>query len=249
MTRYVGLYSVSMSSIIPSDIYCVVMLNNLPSIIDIHELYDLKGSSVGRQSSVDFPLKRLKALKDLDFESFYPHGIRIPHDIYRRLKITIENDMFELRKMMITDYSLMLGIQQLDEYSQDNETTDGILKIQAKPQLGISSLFAATNIDRTAFESNDNLDQTNEKINFSNTKLVNKFIMKPLHLIACPQEDTFKDNPIASSLLGIPGLTHDGHRVLLYPAFIDCLQTFDNFKRMQHALQNFRDPKRGGEYR
>ena len=50
-------------------------------------------------------------------------------------------------------------------------------------------------------------------------------------------------------VLGIPGLTHDGHRVLLYPALIDCLQTFDYFKRVQHTLQNLRDPKRGAEYR
>jgi putative lipase involved disintegration of autophagic bodies len=73
------------------------MLNNLPSILDIHEIYDLKGSTVGRYASIDVPSKRLKALKDLDFESFYPYGIRIPHEIYRRLKLTIESDIYELR--------------------------------------------------------------------------------------------------------------------------------------------------------
>jgi hypothetical protein len=143
----------------------------------------------------------------------------------------------------------MLGIYQLDEYSQDEENTKEILKTNPKPQLGISSLFAATNIDRTAIQSNNNLDLKDEKINFSKTKLINKFIMKPLHLIGSPQEDTFNDNSMASSLLGIPGLTHDGRRVLLYPAFIDCLQTFDNFKRMQYTIQNIRDSKRGSEYR
>jgi len=179
------------------------MLNNLPSFADIHEIYDLKGSSIGRQASIDRPLKRLKALKDLDFEAYYPRGIRIPHEIYQRLKTTIENDMFELRKMMITDFSLVLGVYQLDEYLQDKESTDGNLKIQSKPQLGLSSLFTATNIDRTIFESNnDNHDQTNEKENFSDPKLIKKFIMKPLHLITCPQEDTFNDNTMASSLLG-----------------------------------------------
>lgn len=251
MTRYVGLYSVSMRSIFPSDIYCVVMLNNLPSAMDIHEIYDIKGSSVGRQSSVDLPSKRLKALKDLDFELFYPRGIRIPQEIYRRLRITIENDIFELRKLMITDFSLMLGVYQLDEYSHDKENTNGsIRQPQPKPQLGISSLFAATNIDRTALEPNTNVTQTNTKQNnLSKTKLISKFIMKPLHLITCPQEDTFNDNFMANSFLGIPGVTEKGHRVLLYPAFIDCLQSFDNFKRMQHAIQNIRDPKRGAEYR
>ena len=43
-------------------------------------------------------------------------------------------------------------------------------------------------------------------------------------------------------------MTHDGRRVLLYPAFIDCLQTYDNFKYIQNILQNIRDRKRSAEY-
>ncbi|UJR33051.1 hypothetical protein I4U23_020510 [Adineta vaga] len=247
MTRYVGLYSVNIRSIFSSEIYCVVMLNNLPSILDIHEVYDLKGSSIGRYSSIDLPLRRLKALKDLDFESFYPYGIRLSQEVYRRLKLTLENDIFELRKMMITDFSLMLGVHHLDDYYHEKENGDGCAKLKLTPQLGISSFLAAINIDRTALESNKSEEKT-ETDSISNTKFINKFIMKPLRLIACSQDDTFSDDKMANSLLGIPGVTHDGHRVLLYPAFIDCLQTFDNFKRMQHAIQNIRDPKRGAEY-
>ncbi|CAF3415746.1 unnamed protein product [Rotaria sp. Silwood1] len=247
MTRYVGLYSVNMGSKLASEIYCIVMLNNLPSFLDINEIYDLKGSKFGRYSSVDLPVKRLKALKDLDFELFYPYGIRIPHDIYRRLRLTLESDICELRKMMITDFSLILGVYQLDEHIQNKKNNEQTLKLRPKPQLGLSALFAATNIDRTLFESSK-VNGTNKTENISNTKLINKFIMKPLHLIACPQEDTFSDDTMATAFLGIPGVTHDGKRVLLYPAIIDCLQTFDNFKRMQHTIQNIRDRKRSSEY-
>ena len=179
------------------------MLNNLPSILDIHEIYDLKGSTVGRYASVDFPSKRLKALKDLDFESFYPYGIRIPHEIYRRLKLTIESDIYELRKMMITDFSLMIGVYQLDECMQDKENDEESFKTKLKPQLGISSLFAATNIDRTALISNEPV-QTPEKDEYSKTKLINKFIMKPLHLIACPTEDTFNDKSYGKFIIRYP---------------------------------------------
>ena len=248
MTRYIGLFSVNIRSIFSAEIFCVVMLNNLPSIIDAHEIYDLKGSSVGRISSVDLPSRRLKALKDLDFESFYPFGIRIPQEIHRRLKLTVEADVLELKKLMITDYSLMLGVQQLDECSQETNGSEERRSILAKPQLGISTLFAATNIDRAAIQSNGT-DESSAEAVISAHKLINKFIMKPLHLIACPLEDTFSDHAIAKQLLGIPGVTHDGHRVLLYPAFIDCLQTYDNFKHMQHVIQNIRDPKHGSEYR
>jgi hypothetical protein len=187
--------------VLPTEIYCVVMLNNLPSILDIHEIYDLKGSSVGRFASIDLPMKRLKALKDLDFESFYPCGIRIPHEVYRRLRLTIESDIYELRKMMITDFSLMIGVYQLDECTQDKENNEGTYRSKLKPQLGISSLFTATNVDRTSIGSTDS-NHVDEKIKYSKTKLINKFIMKPMHLIACPTADTFNDNAMASSLLG-----------------------------------------------
>jgi 1-phosphatidylinositol-4-phosphate 5-kinase len=219
------------------------MLNNLPSILDIHEIYDLKGSIIGRISSIDFPLRRLKALKDLDFESFYPHGIRIPHEIYKRLKHTIQSDIFQLKKLMITDYSLIIGVHQLDEYLENKKNDKQNFPFELKPQLGISSLFLATNLDRTILQSID-LKDTKEKLN-----ITNKFLMKPLYLIGYPQAITFDYISTANSFLGIPGLTHDGHRVLLYPAFIDCLQTYDNFKHIQHVLQNIRDPKRSAEYR
>jgi 1-phosphatidylinositol-4-phosphate 5-kinase len=233
------------------------MLNNLPSILDIHEIYDLKGSIIGRISSIDFPLRRLKALKDLDFESFYPYGIRIPYEIYRRLKITIESDIFHLKKLMITDFSLMLGVHQLDEDFDNKKKNEKHFRLELKPQLGISSLFLATNIDRTILQS-INLKDTKEKLN-----ITNKFLMKPLNLIDYPQAITFEYSSMANSLLGllnisyklsniyllgIPGVTHDGSRVLLYPAFIDCLQTYDNFKHIQHVLQNIRDRKRSTEY-
>jgi 1-phosphatidylinositol-4-phosphate 5-kinase len=160
------------------------MLNNLPSILDIHETYDLKGSIIGRLSTIDFPLRRLKALKDLDFESFYPNGIRIPHEIYSRLKHTLESDVFHLKKLFITDFSLILGVHQLN------------FRLELKPQLGISSLFIAANLDRTILQSRK-LEDSTEKLN-----ITNKFIMKPLDLIHCPQATTFDYCSTSNSLAG-----------------------------------------------
>ena len=58
--------------------------------------------------------------------------------------------------------------------------------------------------------------------------------MKPLHLLNYPDEN---------SLSGIPGITHNGQRVLLYPYLIDYLQTYDHCK---HVFQNL---ERLTEYR
>ena len=177
------------------------MLNNLPSILDIHEIYDLKGSSVGRYSTVDLPMRRMKALKDLDFESFYPFGIRIPHNIYRQLRKTLEGDVAELKKMMITDFSLMLGVHHLDGHSINEENGEMTTNLYHRPQLGISSLFAATNIDPATIK-NTNGEESSIAAHSSKEKLINRFAMKPLHVIACPQEDTFDASPTAKSLLG-----------------------------------------------
>lgn len=177
------------------------MVNNLPSILDIHEIYDLKGSSVGRYSTVDLPARRMKALKDLDFESFYPFGIRIPHSIYRRLRQTLESDVLELKKMMITDFSLMVGVHHLDAHSTGGENNERSAHLQHRPQLGISSLFAATNVDPTAIK-NINGEESQSTTSISKEKLIRRFAMKPLHVIASPQEDTFTECPMARSLLG-----------------------------------------------
>jgi hypothetical protein len=202
ITRYVGLYSVQTHSTLSSDIYCVVMLNNLPSFLDIHEIYDLKGSSVGRQSTIDQPMRRLKALKDLDFEFFYPEGIRIPHVIYQQLRRTIENDLDELRKIMITDFSLMLGVHHLDDCAYKRESIDGESRLEIRPQLGLSSLFAATSINPVLTTLSNDDEMTSQRTKISYEKLMESFSMKPLHLIACQQDETFQTNNVAKTLLG-----------------------------------------------
>jgi hypothetical protein len=192
---------VNIRSVLSSEIFCVVMVNNLPSILDIHEIYDLKGSSVGRYSTVDLPVRRMKALKDLDFESFYPFGIRIPRSIHRRLKDTMESDVSELKKMMITDFSLMLGVHHLDAHSTDGENNGPTTSLTHRPQLGISSLFAATNVDPAAIKSISG-EESQTTTSVSKEKLISRFVMKPLHVVASPQEDTFNECPMAKSLLG-----------------------------------------------
>lgn len=199
MTRYVGLYSVSIRSIFPTDIFCVVMLNNLPAFTNLHEIYDLKGSSVGRQSGIDRPSKRLKSLKDLDWESFYPLGIRLPREIYGRLRSVIENDVIELRKMMITDFSLILGVHHLDDHTADKENSMDSIKPAPRPQLGLSAFMAAISVDRSSIRGEIEQSEPPTPID---QKSVSKFIMKPLQLIAWSSDDTFPDSAVARSLSG-----------------------------------------------
>jgi len=68
------------------------MNNVLPSSVQLHEKYDLKGSTYQRQAS---RLERLKAkptLKDLDFRLLHPSGLTVPAEAYQALVRTIERD-------------------------------------------------------------------------------------------------------------------------------------------------------------
>lgn len=178
------------------------MLNNLPSFTEIDQLYDLKGSSVNRSSSIGFAAQRLKALKDEDFRRFYPYGIRIPHLIYRRLRSTLESDISELRKMMITDFSLMLGIYHLDKLGGDAEQSEeAVRQIASHPQLGASAIFQIAHVDRAVIQTLSG-ELNPPEIVVPNDKLISRFTMKPLHLITCPQEETFTTDAKATSLLG-----------------------------------------------
>merc|ERR1719186_2421493 len=53
--------------------------------------------------------------KDLDFMEMYPEGILLQSDLYNNLIDTIERDCRALESLKIMDYSLLLGIHNVDQ--------------------------------------------------------------------------------------------------------------------------------------
>ena len=68
------------------------MNNLLPSVIAIHEKYDLKGSTYKRKASKRERLKANPTYKDLDFQEFHPEGILLEKEIYDGLIKTLQRD-------------------------------------------------------------------------------------------------------------------------------------------------------------
>ncbi|CAH8482693.1 unnamed protein product [Schistosoma intercalatum] len=97
----------------------VVMNNLLPSSVRIHEKYDLKGSTYGRQASDAERAKSSPTLKDLDFIENHPDGIWLEAETYDALLKTIERDCLVLKSFRIMDYSLLLGIHNLDQAKRE----------------------------------------------------------------------------------------------------------------------------------
>ena len=53
--------------------------------------------------------------KDLDFLEMYPDGIMLTSEIYTNLMNSIQRDCRVLESFKIMDYSLLLGIHNIDQ--------------------------------------------------------------------------------------------------------------------------------------
>jgi len=89
----------------------VVMPNMLDTVV--HEVYDLKGSEYGRFTKEKDKEKGIANVvqKDLDctFQIFLPSGL------FQTAKEVIHEDVKFLESMHIMDYSMLLGLQRLEE--------------------------------------------------------------------------------------------------------------------------------------
>lgn len=236
--RYVGLYCIRFPAMFGSiEIYIVVMVNAFTPSMKINEIFDLKGSSIKRRSQGNLSKDKLHQMKDLDFLHLYPHGIRVPSNIYHRLRTVISNDAKVLKKLCITDYSLVLGIRHVDVTEDD--------LMQRRPSAGVSALFHMSH--RLAMI---HMDKSNLPLSSSTPDIPISFL-KPLEILeeTFNQELFYRNDRIAAMTFPIPGLINPSNqRVYIYLAIVDMLQTYDNFKHLEQTLKKITDYSRHLQY-
>lgn len=93
----------------------IIMNNLLPSTIRMHQKYDLKGSTYKRKASDHEKSKTSPTFKDLDFKKDHKEGLTLDPEIHDALMKTIAADLRVLESFKIMDFSLLLGIHNLDE--------------------------------------------------------------------------------------------------------------------------------------
>uniref|UniRef100_A0A7N6FIZ5 Phosphatidylinositol-4-phosphate 5-kinase type 1 alpha n=1 Tax=Anabas testudineus TaxID=64144 RepID=A0A7N6FIZ5_ANATE len=112
LPKFYGLYCVQAGG---KNIRIVVMNNLLPRIVPMHIIYDLKGSTYKRRASPKEREKGVPIHKDLDFIEDVPDGLLLESDNYNALSKTIQRDCLLLQSFKIMDYSLLVGIHNMDQ--------------------------------------------------------------------------------------------------------------------------------------
>uniref|UniRef100_A0A8C4FFZ4 Phosphatidylinositol-4-phosphate 5-kinase type 1 alpha n=1 Tax=Dicentrarchus labrax TaxID=13489 RepID=A0A8C4FFZ4_DICLA len=206
LPKFYGLYCVQAGG---KNIRIVVMNNLLPRIIPMHIKYDLKGSTYKRRASAKERDKAVPTHKDLDFIQDMPDGLLLEADNYNALCKTIQRDCLLLQSFKIMDYSLLMGIHNMDQASRERERGVGnsgdsggsegaVTPDQRRPQ-------AQRSLYCTAMESIQGEARGKG---------------------ALDSED---------HMGGIPSRNSKGERLLIYIGIIDILQSYRFIKKLEHS--------------
>lgn len=240
LNRYIGLYSLRFpTSLSYMEIYIVVMINIFPMTTKINEIFDLKGSTIKRKLRGNISKDQLHKLKDLDFKDLYPRGILLPKTIYDRLHLILSNDAKILKKLQITDFSLILGIRHLDVSVDD--------LMQRRPTTGIAALFHMS--QRLAMIHLENLHLEIKASEDYSLSPVCYF--KPMEIIDQNFDRTFFYNQdlVAFNTWPIPGIINGtNQRIYIYLSLIDILQTYDFMKQFEQTLHRIKNPLNHHQY-
>ena len=85
-----------------------------------------KGSTYKRKASKRERAKSSPTFKDLDFMEMYPDGIYLSDSIYQSLENSIQRDCRVLETFKIMDYSLLIGIHNVDHASREDLASNNL---------------------------------------------------------------------------------------------------------------------------
>ncbi len=109
-------------------IHFVVMNNLFPPHRDIHQMFDLKGSTIGRDFREEELAKNPRAtLKDLNWQRRNLH-LELGHGKREAFIEQMKRDVSLLQRLHIMDYSMLVGIHDLEKGNEQN-LRENMLKV------------------------------------------------------------------------------------------------------------------------
>ncbi|PAA48834.1 hypothetical protein BOX15_Mlig000740g3 [Macrostomum lignano] len=263
LPKFYGLYCYQCGS---KNIRFVVMNNLLPSTIRLTEKYDLKGSTYKRQASNAERAKSSPTFKDLDFKALHETGLSLEADIYTSLIECISRDCLVLESFRIMDYSLLLGIYNLDQTLRERERQRPTSSVGAAATVGFaggapstsgagaatsaSALTASAAAASASFDESDGNQQQQRRAGRGGSVegLQRGWSLKKISVFNTPIEsinaentapiDLHSDEMDITPVGGIPARNAKGERLFLYMGIIDILQNYRLFKKMEHAMKS-----------
>jgi len=129
-------------------IHFVVMNNLFPPHRDVHQTYDLKGSTVGRElKDEDLQKNPRGTLKDLNWLRRNNH-LEFGPILKHRFIEQVQRDVALLQRLHIMDYSLLVGIHDLSRGNEEN-LRDKTLKVYEPGGVGNAKEAAPQKLSRS----------------------------------------------------------------------------------------------------
>ncbi|XP_066270622.1 phosphatidylinositol 4-phosphate 5-kinase type-1 alpha-like isoform X11 [Branchiostoma lanceolatum] len=248
LPKFFGLYCYQSGG---KNIRLVVMNNLLPSTIRMHLRYDLKGSTYKRKASRAERQKPNPCFKDLDFMEDHTEGILLDSDNYTAMMKTIARDCRVLESFKIMDYSLLLGIHNLDQAEREKAATP-MVGSAASPSG--ESEGASVSEDRGQESESTGRGKMDRQKSLYRHKLTHtamesiqgEYKAPPVepadyhHLTEnTSQLEVFWSLQDDSIWGGIPAKNVKGDRLLLFLGIIDILQCYKLKKKLEHRFKAF----------
>ncbi|XP_016953353.1 phosphatidylinositol 4-phosphate 5-kinase type-1 alpha isoform X3 [Drosophila biarmipes] len=232
LPKFFGLYCLQTSN--AKNIRLVVMNNLLPSSVRMHLKYDLKGSTFKRKANKAERAKKSPTYKDLDFMEQHPNGIFLEAETYSALIKTIQRDCTVLESFKIMDYSLLLGVHNLDVAIKEKQSE--LRKPQRAPLAEDSDVDVDDPLDAPDGDGKDRDAATGISRNKSVNRqrlVAHSTAMESIQAESEPIDDE-EDVPPG----GIPARSEKGERLLLYIGIIDILQSYRLKKKLEHTFKS-----------
>ncbi|KAK5647205.1 hypothetical protein RI129_002097 [Pyrocoelia pectoralis] len=236
LPKFFGLYCYQCNS---KNIRLVIMNNLLPSWVRMHQKYDLKGSTYKRKASKSERQKRSPTYKDLDFMEHHPEGILMEADTYAALVKTIQRDCRVLESFKIMDYSLLVGIHNLDQAQREKLEQKSIVA-----KLGEENYDAEAETDFSAALVNNEREREKEDrlgaAALNRTRSINRQRLvahsTAMESIQAESEPIDEEDDVPPG--GIPARNAKGERLLLFVGLIDILQSYRLKKKLEHTWKS-----------
>ncbi|XP_050482707.1 phosphatidylinositol 4-phosphate 5-kinase type-1 alpha-like isoform X18 [Bombus huntii] len=234
LPKFFGLYCYRCNS---KNVRLVAMNNLLPSSVKLHQKYDLKGSTYKRKASKSERSKSSPTYKDLDFMEHHPEGIFLEADTYSALVKTIQRDCRVLESFKIMDYSLLVGLHNLDQAARE-KTQEQRLSASAEEEVGeVGGESTALTQAEKEREREDRIGASalNRSRSINRQRLVAH--STAMESIQAESEPIDEEDDVPSPG-GIPARNARGERLLLFLGIIDILQSYRLKKKLEHTWKS-----------